>query len=206
MTDREKLVELLAQKCNLVKGCIGCRDRLLQSAPYRESLYGALADHLIANGVTVNGKRIEYTFSIPIDGQETLRKVIEETEVDGKTLAEWIALLKDYKQQEWISVKDRLPEDEQEVIGWEGDYAKTLYYDAELNEWDDENGWGWKLDDFPHWMPLPEPPKKEKNSRKAEDCRYYTQNSFWGAGCLGTKEIDPCKGDGCERWKPKEDA
>lgn len=43
-----------------------------------------------------------------------------------------------------------------------------------------------------------------ENSRKAEDCRYYTQNSFWGAGCLGTKEIEPCKGDGCERWKSKE--
>jgi len=40
--------------------------------------------------------------------------------------------------------------------------------------------------------------------KKAEDCRCYTANSFWGAGCLGTKEIEPCKGDGCERWKPKE--
>lgn len=46
----------------------------------------------------------------------------------------------------------------------------------------------------------------QENSRKAEDCRYYTQKSFWGAGRLGTKEIDPCKGDGCERWKSKEDA
>lgn len=41
--------------------------------------------------------------------------------------------------------------------------------------------------------------------RKAEDCRYHTANSFWGAGCLGTKEIDPCKGDKCESWKPKEE-
>ncbi len=40
--------------------------------------------------------------------------------------------------------------------------------------------------------------------RKAENCRYYTPNSFWGSGCLGTKEVDPCKGDKCEHWKPKE--
>lgn len=45
----------------------------------------------------------------------------------------------------------------------------------------------------------------QEPAKKAEDCRYYTANSFWGAGCLGTKEIDPCKGDGCERWKPKEE-
>lgn len=40
--------------------------------------------------------------------------------------------------------------------------------------------------------------------RVAENCAYYTPNGFWGAGCLGTKEIDPCEGDGCERWKAKE--
>jgi hypothetical protein len=40
--------------------------------------------------------------------------------------------------------------------------------------------------------------------RKAEDCRCYTKTNYGGA-CLGTKEIDPCKGDGCERWKPKEE-
>lgn len=61
--------------------------------------------------------------------------------------------------QEWISVEDELPEDEQEVIGWEGEYARTLYYNAETNEWDDEYGWRWELDNFPHWMPLPETPK-----------------------------------------------
>jgi hypothetical protein len=44
----------------------------------------------------------------------------------------------------------------------------------------------------------------ETPSRKPEDCLYYTANSFWGGGCLGTKEIDPCKGAECENWKPKE--
>ena len=45
----------------------------------------------------------------------------------------------------------------------------------------------------------------QETAKKAEDCRFHTTNCIWGAGCLGTKEIDPCKGDGCERWKPKEE-
>lgn len=64
--------------------------------------------------------------------------------------------------REWIGVEDGLPKNEQEVIGWEGDYAKILCYDAEFNEWNDENGWRWELDKFPHWMSLPEPPKEKR--------------------------------------------
>jgi hypothetical protein len=41
-------------------------------------------------------------------------------------------------------------------------------------------------------------------TRKAEDCRNY-KNTSYGGVCLGTKELDACKGDKCERWKPKED-
>ncbi len=50
---------------------------------------------------------------------------------------------------------------------------------------------------------LGETPKK--CNRKAEDCRFYTVKGILGAGCLATKEIDPCKGDNCENWKPKEE-
>lgn len=45
----------------------------------------------------------------------------------------------------------------------------------------------------------------QETAKKAEDCRFHTTNCIWGAGCLGTKEIDPCKGDKCESWKPKEE-
>ena len=37
----------------------------------------------------------------------------------------------------------------------------------------------------------------QETVKKAEDCRCHTKTSYGGA-CLGTKEIDPCKGDGCE--------
>lgn len=40
----------------------------------------------------------------------------------------------------------------------------------------------------------------QKPVKKAEDCRCYTKTNYGGA-CLGTREIDPCKGDGCENWK-----
>ena len=78
----------------------------------------AIADHLIANGVTV---------------------------------------------QEWISVKDRLPEDDSDVIaylrtGEEGrifpaNYAKGVWFDCIFNKRVTET--------TTHWMPLPEPPKGE---------------------------------------------
>lgn len=37
---------------------------------------------------------------ITVDGEEILRKALDKTEVDGKTLAEWIELAKGYKQLE----------------------------------------------------------------------------------------------------------
>ena len=64
----------------------------------------------------------------------------------------------------WISVKDRLPKDETEVIiivqhkiGWYRAFA-----------WHDEYGWHSSAEEFgdgesdfvTHWMPLPEPPEE----------------------------------------------
>lgn len=66
--------------------------------------------------------------------------------------------------------------------------------------------WGYGNPGEDRWEWLGVCPDTEVQTRRAEDCRYYTANCFWGAGCLGTKEIDPCEGDGCERWKAKEDA
>lgn len=53
MTDREKLVELLAQACDCARWCIGCKNNLQIAAICREERFGKAADHLIANGVTV---------------------------------------------------------------------------------------------------------------------------------------------------------
>ena len=65
--------------------------------------------------------------------------------------------------QEWISVEDRLPEDDSDVIaylrtGEEGrifpaNYAKGVWFDCIFNKRVTEM--------TTHWMPLPEPPKGE---------------------------------------------
>lgn len=58
----------------------------------------------------------------------------------------------------WISVKDRLPENENPVLVFDGDYFEVAYWDGDM--WADES-----CDKFPyptHWMPLPEPPQEEK--------------------------------------------
>ena len=65
--------------------------------------------------------------------------------------------------QEWISVEDRLPEDDSDVIaylrtGEEGrifpaNYAKGVWFDCIFNKRVTET--------TTHWMPLPEPPKGE---------------------------------------------
>ena len=65
--------------------------------------------------------------------------------------------------QEWISVKDRLPEDDSDVLaysrnGEEGriypaNYAKGMWFDCIFTTP--------ATDTTTHWMPLPEPPKGE---------------------------------------------
>ena len=100
---------------------------LLQSAPadiMGNHGVGALADHLIANGVTV---------------------------------------------QEWISVKDRLPEDRgYYLVAYRDKYNESIsvaydaYVKCSFGEW-----WGGEFTHdiskrvVTHWMPLPEPPKGE---------------------------------------------
>lgn len=55
MTEREKLVELLAQRCEFgSKGCVGCKNNLPIASTCKEERYGKVADHLLANGVTVH--------------------------------------------------------------------------------------------------------------------------------------------------------
>ena len=104
MNDRtkEKLVELL--------------DIIIQ--PGQKTL-GDIADHLIANGVTV---------------------------------------------QEWISVKDSLPENDQWALCFMKDKSFGTFRVFQWNyidwQWNDGNEW-FDEKDVTHWMPMPKPPKEE---------------------------------------------
>lgn len=60
------------------------------------------------------------------------------------------------KTEEWISIKDRLPETDDYVLtAWSGIHI-IAEYSAE--RWRDEGG-NITTDEVTHWMPLPETPK-----------------------------------------------
>lgn len=87
----------------------------------------------------------------------------------------------------WISVKDRLPEPEQEVLviahGWSdrllyiGSYqrmeAERSWLTGVTSKASDWSLWGWsylKEPEVTHWMPLPDPPKDTETACRRKEC------------------------------------
>ena len=62
---------------------------------------------------------------------------------------------------EWISVKDRLPENDSCILIYDGDVGICIYYKGKFQDFD-ENGYPFEKRYVTHWMPLPEPPVKGK--------------------------------------------
>ena len=88
----------------------------------------------------------------------------------------WLAIAALREQMEWISVKDRLPDDEQEVLviahGWDGRLvyvgshkrveSQKSWLTGITNKSSEWSLWGWSYLKEPmvtYWMPLPEPPE-----------------------------------------------
>ncbi len=125
-----------------------------------------------------------------IDREKLLAKIDEAffgTDPDGK---EQIGVLKcraiireipaaDVAPEGWISVKDKLPEPEQDVLviarGWSGRLlyigsyqrmeAETSWLTGVTSKASDWSLWGWSYlrePEVTHWMPLPEPPTSAK--------------------------------------------
>ena len=76
---------------------------------------------------------------------------------------------------EWISVKDRLPEDFGEVLVIvSGKPHENITLDGayEIAEYDPVEGWilemwpEWCSGVVTHWMPLPEPPEEEQKNER----------------------------------------
>lgn len=65
---------------------------------------------------------------------------------------------------EWISVKDKMPNDGCDVIiafkwrGGQSNWSEIGRYDELKDEWYNGDG---NLREVTHWMPLPEPPKEK---------------------------------------------
>jgi hypothetical protein len=67
------------------------------------------------------------------------------------------------KKQGWVSVKERLPEDYRLVLAWGDDVIKLVKRQPNSKGWHSVNQKTyWLSDTFSHWMPVPEPPKPEK--------------------------------------------
>ena len=66
--------------------------------------------------------------------------------------------------QEWISVEDRLPENDQWVLCFMKDKCFGTFSVFQWNyidwQWNDGNEW-FDEKEVTHWMPLPQPPKGE---------------------------------------------
>lgn len=60
---------------------------------------------------------------------------------------------------EWISVKDRLPEDGETVLTFKNGITEVQVYEKKRNGWIRGN-WFWSMATVSHWMPLPEPPEE----------------------------------------------
>ena len=101
-------------------------------------------------------------------------KILERSREEIKELlANWKGTLvagDDISLSPWISVEERLPEPEKEVII----LAKNKYIDIDHLTDDGEGGYyWWKSDEviwcdddkITHWMPIPELPKRKRNDR-----------------------------------------
>ena len=122
--------------------------------------------------MNVKEKLVELLDIIIQPGQKTLGDIAAYLITNGVTV------------QEWISVKDRLPEDSGYYLvayrdkyngsisidfdmyvkcnvgeWWESEFACEGWYEV-IKNWDDYNSVTVE-DSVTHWMPLPEPPKGE---------------------------------------------
>ena len=75
MTNREKLIELIADKSDWkAKRCIGCEKGLPEAEDCKKDRFGGIADHLLDNGVTFaadtnnGGKWISVEDRLPENG------------------------------------------------------------------------------------------------------------------------------------------
>ena len=65
-------------------------------------------------------------------------------------------------RSEWISVDERLPDEDGEYLTWNGLIYFLIWFNASLGLWNvsEDGDTSSAISGVTHWMPLPEPPKK----------------------------------------------
>ena len=158
MTDREKLVELLADKCSFRDNpCKGCE--CMAIAPQcREEVFGEVADHLIANGVTVR-EWISVEDRLPGSQVPVLVCAKDKTFGYRRVLKAAHVGHHEYSTEDygWQEYEGDTEYDEEKDCFW----IPECWYETNAVE---ENG-NWIIDSdyiVTHWMPLPETPQKKE--------------------------------------------
>ena len=104
-----------------------------------------------------------------MDVRERLVEILKRAPFEGKVLDEWwweekIKRIVDHlisngvTGQEWISVKDRLPEHGESVLTYKNGIVDIQMYEKNRNGWISDN-WFWSMATVTHWMPIPAPPE-----------------------------------------------
>ena len=107
-----------------------------------------------------------------MDVREKLVEILKQAPFEGKVLDEWwweekIKRIADHlisngvTVQEWISVKDRLPESGKEGVLIGLRWGEVDIGWCEDGRWDSEFVNEYEDGEVTHWMPLPQPPKGE---------------------------------------------
>ena len=107
-----------------------------------------------------------------MDAREKLVEILKQAPFEGKVLDEWwweekIGRIADHlisngvTVQEWISVKDRLPESGKESVLIALRWGEVDIGWCEDGRWRSEFVNEYEDGEVTHWMPLPNPPKGE---------------------------------------------
>lgn len=115
----------------------------------------AKADYMDDNGIMLYAAAPFY-----LECADAIEELSREYESIAKSLTESVELVRKLQSPSWIPVTERLPEENEEVLV------------VAVNFFNKDDRWAaidwlycgtWQQHDIvTHWMPLPEPPKEEK--------------------------------------------
>lgn len=90
--------------------------------------------------------------------RKPLSQIVNELEIlkSGRGILE--------NKSEWVSVKDRLPEDKMQpviIAKFNGLVCEMMYQDGKFEYWQGRGQWLDQTSQITHWMPLPKPPTQK---------------------------------------------